>query len=88
METTKGPLCLSYALSQTREISMGHWAVAPMRSSCWVAVSGWEWGGEGVGKRGRGEAVQHWHMKVTYDIVRFCRLEDMRAVWLRRFTCL
>lgn len=58
-------LSLSYALSQTHDFSMGHWAVVPMGSGCWVAVSGWELGGEGVGKRGRGGCVQHWRVKVT-----------------------
>ena len=57
METARGSL--SYALSQTHNLSMGHWAVAAMGSGCWVAVSGWEWGGEGVGKQGRGGDVQH-----------------------------
>ena len=58
-------LSLSYALSQTHNLSMGHWAVAPMGSGCWVAVSGWEWGGEGVGKQDWGGDVQHWRVKVT-----------------------
>jgi len=35
-------LSLSYALSQTHDLSMGHCAVVSMRLGCWVAVNGWE----------------------------------------------